>query len=67
MGRLGSRKAEWQAWRDFQAVEVLDQADSDRVRSQNRDLVIPMRWVDTNKNDGKFDASGSPLPMLPKS
>jgi hypothetical protein len=42
-------------------------AESQQIREAKRDLVIPMRWVDTDKNDGKFTEDGAPKPLLAKS
>jgi hypothetical protein len=41
--------------------------ESQQIREDKRDLVIPMRWVDTDKNDGKFTDDGTPKPLLAKS
>ena len=48
----GSDEKEWQAWLSKEACEVLDLKSSMEVRQSRADLVIPTRWVRTNKNDG---------------
>ena len=48
----GSDEKEWQAWLAKEACEVLDLKSSMEVRQSRADLVIPTRWVRTNKNDG---------------
>ena len=67
VGKGGSREKEWQAWLDSKAATALSPAESERIRQEKKDLIIPMRWVDTDKNEGKFDDSGKPLEMFAKS
>jgi hypothetical protein len=51
-GPDGSDAVEWQAWMQKEACEVLSLNESMKVRPEKADLVIPTRWVRTNKNDG---------------
>ena len=51
-GPTGSDAREWDAWLSKGACDVLDEKDSARIRREKPDLVIPTRWVRTNKNDG---------------
>ena len=48
----GSDDREWQAWQEKEAVDVLSEAESQSIREKRPDLIIPTRWVRTNKNDG---------------
>ena len=48
----GSDDREWQAWQEKEAVDVLSEAESQLIREKRPDLIIPTRWVRTNKNDG---------------
>ena len=58
----GADAKEWKAWKEKEAVEVLSLRDSDAIREDHPDLIIPTRWVRTNKNDGIVGA-----PFLAKS
>lgn len=51
-GQDGSDSVEWEAWKQKEACEVLSMSESQRVRQQKADLIIPTRWVRTNKHDG---------------
>lgn len=51
-GPGGSDEREWQAWLSKEACEVVDEVTNAKILSQHPDLVIPTRWVRTNKNDG---------------
>ena len=55
-GENGSDKTEWQGWLDKKACEVLSVEESERVRRNNPELIVPTRWVRTNKNEGIADA-----------
>ena len=48
----GSDDREWQAWQEKDAVDVLSEAESQSIREERPDLIIPARWVCANKNDG---------------
>ncbi|CAE7715141.1 RE1 [Symbiodinium necroappetens] len=48
----GSDGKEWDAWKSKGACEVLDLAASRKIRQQKPELIVPTRWVRTNKNDG---------------
>lgn len=52
VGPEGSDNREWQAWLDKEAVEVMDPSTSREIRQNKPDLIVPTRWVRTNKNDG---------------
>ncbi|CAK0815738.1 unnamed protein product [Prorocentrum cordatum] len=65
--RGGSRDAEWRSWQDFDAAEPIPPDESEALRADKANIIIPMRWVDTDKNDGKYDEAGAPLPLLAKS
>ncbi|CAK0789613.1 unnamed protein product [Prorocentrum cordatum] len=67
LDRGGSRDAEWRSWQDFDAAEPVPPDESEALRSDKANIIIPMRWVDTDKNDGKYDEAGAPLPLLAKS
>ncbi|CAK0848557.1 unnamed protein product, partial [Prorocentrum cordatum] len=67
MDRGGSRDAEWRSWQDFDAAEPIPPDESEALRADKANIIIPMRWVDTDKNDGKYDEAGAPLPLLAKS
>ena len=58
----GSDEKEWNAWKTKEACEVLGPTESEKVRRGKPDLIIPTRWVRTNKNDGIYGA-----PFLAKS
>ena len=58
----GSDEKEWKAWLSKEACEVLDLKTSLQVRKKKADLVIPTRWVRTNKHDGLINQ-----PFLAKS
>ena len=51
-GPEGSDAKEWAAWQGKEACDVLPPAESERIRRSKPDLIIPTRWVRTNKNDG---------------
>ena len=51
-GPDGSDAKEWAAWQGKEACDVLPLAESERIRRSKPDLIIPTRWVRTNKNDG---------------
>ena len=51
----GSDEREWNAWMQKEACEVLDYQTSMEIRKNKADLIIPTRWVRTNKNDGLVD------------
>ncbi|CAK0904737.1 unnamed protein product [Prorocentrum cordatum] len=52
---------------DFDAAEPVPPDESEALRSNKANIIILMRWVDTDKNDGKYDEAGAPLPLLAKS
>ena len=52
LGQDGSDAKEWRAWQEKEAVDILSEAESRRIRENRPDLIIPTRWVRTNKNDG---------------
>ena len=56
LGEEGSDKREWQGWIDKKACDVLTVEESEKVRRNNPELIVPTRWVRTNKNDGIADA-----------
>eukprot|EP00439_Symbiodinium_sp_Y106_P022669 s217_g2.t2 len=51
-GPEGSDAKEWAAWRAKDACDMLSPAESARVRAERPELIVPTRWVRTNKNDG---------------
>ena len=51
-GDGGSDTVEWQAWLQKEACEVISLSESQKIRQTKADLVIPTRWVRTNKHDG---------------
>ncbi|OLQ12752.1 hypothetical protein AK812_SmicGene3239 [Symbiodinium microadriaticum] len=51
-GAQGSDAKEWAAWRAKDACEVLGAAESARIRTEKPELIVPTRWVRTNKNEG---------------
>ncbi|CAK0891172.1 unnamed protein product [Prorocentrum cordatum] len=67
MDRGGSRDAEWRSWQDFDAAEPMPPDESEALLADKASIIIPMRWVDADKNDGKYDEAGAPLPLLAKS
>eukprot|EP00435_Cladocopium_sp_Y103_P033942 s1186_g8.t1 len=48
----GSDDREWKAWQNKQACDVLSLEESLRIRREKPDLIVPTRWVRTNKHDG---------------
>ena len=52
----GSDEKEWKAWLSKGACEVLSLEASREIRKSKADLIIPTRWVRTNKNDNIFGA-----------
>ena len=48
----GSDDREWKAWQNKQACDVLSLDESLRIRREKPDLIVPTRWVRTNKHDG---------------
>ena len=48
----GSDQKEWLAWQSKEAVDILGLEESLKLRKQKPDLIVPSRWVRTNKNDG---------------
>eukprot|EP00435_Cladocopium_sp_Y103_P040884 s349_g11.t1 len=51
-GAGGSDEREWAAWQAKEACDVLSLAESLEVRKHKPDLIVPSRWVRTNKHDG---------------
>ena len=56
VGAEGSDSREWKAWQDKEACDVLSLGESLKVRRSKPDLIVPTRWVRTNKNDGLVGA-----------
>lgn len=56
-GEQGSDRTEWQGWLDKKACEVLTLEQSNQVRREKPELVVPTRWVRTNKNEGVADSN----------
>ena len=52
----GSDEKEWKAWKEKEAVDILDEVERQEIRASRPDLIIPTRWVRTNKNDGLENA-----------
>ena len=52
----GSDAKEWQGWIDKKACDVLTVEESEEIRRSNPELIVPTRWVRTNKNEGVADA-----------
>ena len=42
---------EWQAWQDLEACETMIVEESERIRKERPDLIIPMKWIRTDKDD----------------
>ena len=51
-GPEGSDEREWKAWLSKEAVEVMSLQASLTIAETKPELVVPTRWVRTNKNDG---------------
>ena len=51
-GQGGSDAREWDAWISKEACTVLDYQTSKRIRKEKPDLIVPTRWVRTNKSEG---------------
>ena len=51
-GLDGSDGKEWDAWKSKEACEVMDPSRSAQIRRDKPDLIVPTRWVRTNKHDG---------------
>ena len=51
-GPGGADEKEWSAWKKKEAVNILSPEESEKVRRKSPDLIIPTRWVRTNKADG---------------
>ena len=54
-GTGGADEKEWSAWKSKEACEVIDYEMSQKIRREKPDLIVPTRWVRTNKNDGPID------------
>ena len=54
-GPGGSDEKEWQAWLEFEAVEVLSVEASNGIRREGTAIIIPSRWVRTDKHEGILD------------
>lgn len=50
-----SDEKEWRAWQEKGAVDVLDETSSREIRRLKPDLIVPTRWVRTNKSEGLED------------
>ena len=48
----GADAKEWDAWKSKEACDILDLKASQKIRREKPDLIVPTRWVRTNKNDG---------------
>ena len=55
-GAGGADSKEWNAWLELDAAVPLDEATIDRIRRETPHLVIPTRWVRTNKAESAQDA-----------
>ncbi|CAE8678310.1 unnamed protein product [Polarella glacialis] len=55
-GPGGSDAKEWQAWLDMHAAEIITLENSLTSLEFESDIIVPMRWVRTNKNQGLVDA-----------
>ena len=51
-GKGGSDEKEWNAWKTKDACDIVSPELSEKVRREKPDLIIPTRWVRTNKHDG---------------
>ena len=49
LGLGGSDEKEWHAWWEKDAVEVLSLEESQRIRRNHPELIVPTRWVRTKK------------------
>ena len=51
-GPDGSDAREWKAWLEKEACTVVDLERSQKIRRDSPDLIVPTRWVRTNKSEG---------------
>ena len=60
-----ARKAEFDNYKRFEAVEIISKAEADRLTAKGIETV-PTQWVDTDKNSG-LSTKEKPLPPKYKS
>ena len=63
LGARGARERDWRAWHDF----ATSKRECENERNTKKNLIVPMRWVDTDRADGMFDEAGKPKPFEAKS
>ena len=51
-GPQGADNKEWRAWQEKEAVDILNLEESKKVRERSPELIVPTRWVRTNKSEG---------------
>ena len=59
-------KKEWDSWLQYESCEVLSLEQSQKIENQEKDRILPSRFVLRNKNAGLVDAGGKELPPKPK-
>ena len=57
LGKEDSDAKEWQGWIDKQVCDVLTLEEGEEIRRGKPELIVPTRWVRTNKNEGVADES----------
>ncbi|CAK0861813.1 unnamed protein product [Prorocentrum cordatum] len=62
--KLGRKEIKLGSLPDFDAAEPIPPDESEALRADKANIIIPMRWVDTDKNDGKYDEAGSRLVVV---
>ena len=65
-GLLKSRAAEWEKWMKFNAAKVVMGPELDKLIKSGQQL-LPMRWVETDKNEPKRVPGGPELEPIYKS
>ena len=61
-----AEQKEWQSWLDYDAVELLDKSESERIMETKHDRVLRSRFVYRDKNAGLVDELGAKLAVKAK-
>ena len=63
---MAALEKEWSSWKQYDSCEVLSREESRRVEDEERDRILPSRFVFRNKHAGLKDPMGNDLPVKPK-
>ena len=61
-----AEEKEWQSWLEYDSCEILSREESERVEREEKERILPSRYVFRNKHAGLRDQFGKPLPVKAK-